>query len=119
MRILITDDSMVVRRSIQRFLTEGRVTTIDQARNGLEAVALYKQFRHGAITLDITMPEMDGIETVTEIMKIDPTARILIVSALADKATAIEAIKRGASGFICKPFSQMDLVEAFEELITD
>lgn len=119
MRVLITDDSMVVRRSIQRLLVDGRITHMDHARNGREAVDLYIQHRHQAITLDITMPEMDGIQTVDAIMKIDPTARILIISALADKATAIDAIKRGASGFICKPYTQHDLLEAFEELITD
>ncbi len=119
MRVLITDDSMVVRRSIQRLLTDGRIEHVDHARNGREAVELYLQHRHGAITLDITMPEMDGLQTVDAIMKIDQSARILIVSALADKSTAIDAIKRGASGFICKPFTHHDLAEAFEELITD
>jgi two-component system, chemotaxis family, chemotaxis protein CheY len=119
MKLLIVDDSSIVRRSIQRLLDAAGITEIDQARNGVEAVELFTQKRHDAITLDITMPQMDGLTCVDELVKIHPDARILIISALADKATAIHAVKRGASGFICKPFTADDLNEAFKELISE
>jgi two-component system chemotaxis response regulator CheY len=118
MRVLITDDSMVVRRAIQRLLVDGRIETMDHARNGLEAVSLFRKHQHPVVTLDITMPEMDGLQTVDALVSMNPEVKILIISALADKATAIDAIKRGASGFICKPFTQLDLLEYFNELLS-
>jgi two-component system, chemotaxis family, chemotaxis protein CheY len=118
MKLLIVDDSSIVRRSIQKLLGDAGITEIDQAKNGVEAVELFRLKQHDAVTLDITMPQMDGLVCVEELTKINPDARILIISALADKSTAIDAVKRGASGFICKPFTSEDLNEAFKELIS-
>jgi two-component system chemotaxis response regulator CheY len=119
MTLLIVDDSSVVRRAIERDLHSGDITEVDQAQDGEEAVRLYQLKRHDVITLDITMPKMDGLTCLDEILQINPNARILIISALRDRATAIDAIKRGASGFLCKPINPPELREAFELMLSD
>jgi two-component system, chemotaxis family, chemotaxis protein CheY len=119
MKLLIVDDSSVVRRAIERDLEFVTIADVDQASTGEEALRLYATKLHDVVTLDITMPGMDGLTCLDKIMEINPNARVLIVSALRDKATAVDAIKRGASGFLCKPISPEELKEAFQLLIED
>jgi len=119
MKLLIVDDSSVVRRAIERDLESGEITEVDQAATGEDAVRLYAVKLHDVVTLDITMPGMDGLTCLDKIIEINPEARVLIISALRDKATAIDAIKRGASGFLCKPINPPELKEAFKLLIED
>lgn len=119
MRLLIVDDSSVVRLAIQRDLESGDITEVDQAGDGEEAVRLYQEKLHDVITLDITMPRMDGLTCLENLLKINPEAKILIISALRDQATALIALKRGARGFLCKPMNPQELREAFELLLTD
>jgi len=119
MKLLIVDDSSVVRRAIERDLESGQITEVDQAGTGDDAVRLYGAKLHDVVTLDITMPGMDGLTCLDKIIEINPEARVLIISALRDKSTAIDAIKRGASGFLCKPINPSELKEAFELLIED
>ena len=88
------------------------------ASNGLEAVEIFRRTDPDVVTMDITMPQMDGIECVERLVAIKPDVLILIVSALADKATAVEAMGKGANGFLNKPFSDRQLNEALEELIS-
>ncbi|HPA16641.1 MAG TPA: response regulator [Verrucomicrobiae bacterium] len=119
MKLLIVDDSSVVRRAIQRHIDDGRVSEIIEARNGVEAVTMFTVHRPDLVTMDITMPEMDGIRAVEELVKLRPDVRILIVSAMADKHTAIQAVRKGAKGFLLKPFNSVELNEALEEILTD
>jgi two-component system chemotaxis response regulator CheY len=119
MKLLIVDDSIVVRRAIECDLESGEITEVDQAATGEEAVELYAAKLHDVVTLDITMPGMDGLTCLDKLMEINPDSRVLIISALRDKATAIDAIKRGASGFLCKPINPAELKEAFQLLIED
>jgi two-component system, chemotaxis family, chemotaxis protein CheY len=119
MKLLIVDDSSVVRRAIERDLESGEITEVDQAATGEDAVRLYGAKLHDVVTLDITMPGMDGLTCLDKIVEINPEARVLIISALRDKATAIDAIKRGASGFLCKPINPSELREAFQLLIEE
>jgi len=119
LKIMVVDDSSVIRDKICRVLEDEQFELVGNAKNGLEAVKQFKELKPQAMTLDITMPFMDGIETILEIMSMDEDVRILVVSALADKATLIKAIQLGASGFLCKPFSDADLSEALEELLED
>ncbi len=119
MKIMIVDDSKIIRSKITQII---RSETIDLhiiglAKNGLEAVKLCKQTMPDLATMDLTMPELDGVQTISKLMQINPDMLILVVSALSDKATAIEALKRGAHGFLGKPFSDIELTEALEELI--
>ncbi len=120
MKIMVVDDSKIIRGKITQIIRDSarmelRLTGI--AKNGLEAIDLCKKTMPDLATMDLTMPELDGVETISKLVEINPNILILVVSALADKATAIEALKRGAHGFLCKPFSDIELNEAIKELV--
>ena len=114
--LLIVDDSNLIRRQIERMTRAATIEVVGTAGNGEDAVKLFGELKPDLVTMDITMPKMDGIECVEHMVKIHPSSCILIISALADKATAIEAIKRGANGFVGKPFTQKELSMAFDKL---
>lgn len=116
-KLMIVDDSRIIRRKIARCLEEHDLEVIGRAGNGVEAVDIFKAARPDLVTMDLTMPEMDGIECVEQLVNLDPSVKILVVSALADKSTAIEALKRGANGFLCKPFTDEELSDALAELV--
>lgn len=117
LKLMIVDDSRIIRRKIARCLEEHDLEVIGRAGNGVEAVQIFQAGRPDLVTMDLTMPEMDGIECVEKLVNLDPSVKILVVSALADKATAIEALKKGANGFLCKPFTDKELSDALAELI--
>lgn len=117
LKLLIVDDSNVMRRKIERSHQCARLQVVGTAGNGKQAVELFRRTEADVVTMDITMPEMDGIECVELLVGIKPEVLILIISALADKATAIEAMKRGANGFLCKPFTDRQLTDALDELL--
>ena len=116
-RLMIVDDSNVIRRRIERAHDLPFVEFVGAARNGREAIDRHARTHPTIVTMDLTMPEMDGNECVAELVKRDPDIRILVISALADKATAIDALEKGASGFLCKPFTDRQLNEALRKLI--
>ena len=116
---MIVDDSNIIRHRIQHAYDSGQFTLVATAMSGVQAVEKVNIHRPDVITMDLTMPQMDGLECIEKIVAIDPGVRILVVSALSDKATGIEALSLGASGFLCKPFSEEDLVEALQELMED
>lgn len=118
MKLLIVDDSMVMRRTIARSFHATVFTEVRTAANGLLALAQFKTFFPDVVTLDITMPQVDGIATLEEMLKLRPETKIMIVSALADDATAIEALKKGAEQFICKPFTTEELNTALQEMLS-
>jgi len=118
-RLMIVDDSNVVRRSIERAVNIDGLEIVGVASNGVEAVELFKSSSPDLVTMDITMPEMDGVSCVKELYGINPAVHILVISALTDKATAIEALANGAQGFLSKPFNQEELNNAFLELLED
>ena len=118
MRILIVDDSQVMRRVIERSVTGGN-HEFRTASNGVEALAEFEAFDPEVVTMDLTMPEMDGLTAVDRLMSKRPDVRILVVSALGDVGTAVEAVKRGARGFLLKPFDAAALNEEIEELFRD
>lgn len=112
MRLLIVDDSNMIRTRISRVVQSGglkNVAVVGLAKNGLEAVRIAKVARPDVVTMDLTMPEMDGIECIAALLKNDPAINILVVSALSDKSTAIAALKLGARGFVSKPFTDEEL----------
>ncbi len=112
MRLLIVDDSNMIRTRISRIVGSGKlghIAIVGLARNGVEAVRIAKAAKPDVVTMDLTMPEMDGLPCIEAIMKILPQINILVVSALSDKATAIQALKLGARGFVSKPFSDDEL----------
>lgn len=117
MRLMIVDDSMIIRNRIQRAVKDHQLEVVGIAKNGVEAVELMKECQPQLVTMDLTMPEMDGTQCIEEILKLDPGLMILVVSALNDKATAIEAMKKGAHGFLCKPFTEDELTGAIAKLV--
>ncbi len=116
-RLMIVDDSNVIRRRIERVHDLLGIEFVGAARNGREALELHAKVQPTIVTMDLTMPEMDGTECVARLVERDPNIRILVISALADKLTAIDAIEKGASGFLCKPFTDRQLNDALRKLI--
>ncbi|MDE2349577.1 MAG: response regulator [Gammaproteobacteria bacterium] len=116
-KMLIVDDSNIVRRRIERSQQFDNLVVIGSAANGVEALEIFAKTDPDVVTMDLTMPMMDGIECIGRMVAKRPSVRILVISALADKATAVEAMERGANGFLNKPFTDRQLNEAIEELI--
>lgn len=115
-KILIVDDSRLVRLCILEQLDPNAIAEVHEAGDGYTALELFKRHEPDVVTMDITMPRMDGLSCVSEIVGIRPDARILVISALGDEATAIQAVELGANGYICKPFSAEELRTALAEL---
>ena len=119
LKLMIVDDSNIIRSKITRTLSQHNMEVVAAAGNGEEAVSLFAKTKPDVVTMDLTMPRMDGLECIRALRKLNSDVHILVVSALADKATAIQALKEGAQGFLCKPFSEADLTEAMDELLGD
>lgn len=119
MKLLIVDDSMIIRRMIERNLDQDLFESVETASNGAIAVEKFRASSFDVVTMDITMPELDGLSCIDELLKLKPDARILVISALADRSTAVEAVKRGAQGFLLKPFTPEDLHTALRETLED
>jgi len=118
-RLLVVDDSNVIRRRIERANELPEIEFVGAARNGVEALEMHALLHPTLVTMDLTMPAMDGGECVAQLVQRDPELRILVISALADKLTAIDALEKGATGFLCKPFSDRQLNDAMRKLIGD
>ena len=119
LKLMIVDDSNIIRSKITRTLTQHNMEVVATASNGEEAISLFAKTTPDVVTMDLTMPRMDGLECIRALRKLNSNVHILVVSALADKATAIQALKEGAQGFLCKPFSEADLTEAMDELLAE
>jgi two-component system chemotaxis response regulator CheY len=114
---MIVDDSNIMRRRIERSQNFEELELVGSAGNGVEALELFKKTDPDVVTMDLTMPRMDGIECIGKLVALKPAVRILVISALADKATAVEAMEKGANGFLNKPFTDRQLNEAIAELM--
>jgi len=114
---MVVDDSNVIRRRIERVQDLPGIEFVGSAKNGREALEMHERLHPTIVTMDLTMPEMDGGECVARLVERDPNILILVISALADKLTAIDAIEKGASGFLCKPFTDRQLNNALLKLI--
>jgi two-component system chemotaxis response regulator CheY len=116
-KLMIVDDSNIMRRRIERSQQFEELQLVGTAGNGVEALELFKKTDPDVVTMDLTMPRMDGIECIGKLVALKPAIRILVISALADKATAVEAMEKGANGFLNKPFTDRQLNEAIAELM--
>ena len=115
--ILIVDDASFMRMMIKDILTKNGFEVVGEAENGLVAVEKYKELNPELVIMDITMPEMDGIQAVKAIKSIDPSAKIIMCSAMGQQAMVIEAIQAGARDFVVKPFQQDKVIEAVKKAI--
>ena len=116
-KLLIVDDSSIMRRTIEKNLTDYDLEVIGTVSNGVEALEVVKDKMPDVITLDITMPEMDGITCLENIMKIHPEAKVIIITALSDKLTGLQALDKGARGFLYKPVNAESLQKAFDKIL--
>lgn len=116
-KLMVVDDSNIIRNKIKRSYNDDQFELVGTASSGVEAVRLFSKLMPDAVTMDLTMPGMDGIACIERITDINPAVRILVVSALSDKATGIEALEKGAQGFLLKPFTEEQLEAALNELM--
>lgn len=116
-RILIVDDAAFMRMMIKNIVSKNGYEVVGEAENGQVAVDLYKQHKPDLVTMDITMPEMNGIEGVKAIRSVDPNANIIMCSAMGQQAMVMEAIQAGAKDFIVKPFQQDRILQAMERVL--
>ena len=118
-RILIVDDAAFMRMMLRDILVVKGFEIVGEAENGIEAGSLFKRLKPDLVLMDITMPEMNGIEAVQEILKIDPDARIVMVSAMGQQAMVIQSIKAGAMDFVVKPFHTDRVIDAVNKALYD
>lgn len=116
-RILVVDDAAFMRMMLKDILTKNGYEIAGEASSGTDGVAKYNELKPDLVTLDITMPEMDGITALQEIRKNDPKAVVVMCSAMGQQAMVIESIQAGAKDFIVKPFQADRVVEAIRKVI--
>ena len=117
-RILIVDDAAFMRMMIKDILSKNGYEVVGEAENGAVAVEKYAELKPDLVTMDITMPEMDGIEALKKIKQSDPGARIVMCSAMGQQAMVVEAIQSGARDFIVKPFQADRVLEAVSKALS-
>ncbi|MBM7701876.1 response regulator [Metabacillus iocasae] len=116
-RILIVDDAAFMRMMIKDILSKNGYEVVAEAADGAQAIELYKEHKPDLVTMDITMPEMDGITALKEIKKINGDAKVIMCSAMGQQAMVIDAIQAGAKDFIVKPFQADRVLEAISKSI--
>lgn len=116
-KILIVDDAVFMRKVIKDLLTQNNYTDVLEANDGLQAIEMFTEHRPDLVIMDITMPSLDGIQTVKELRKIDGDISILMCSAMGQEALVKEALKYGAKDFIVKPFKSERMISAVERLL--
>ena len=110
-KILIVDDSRTSRKILHEIVEKAGYEVVGEAENGAEGVELYEELNPDIVTLDITMPILDGIDTLKQIREMNPDAKVIMVSAAGQKSKMVDAVKYGAVDFIAKPFNEEQLLE--------
>jgi len=116
-RVLVVDDAAFMRKMVSDALAKGGHEVVGEAGNGVEAVARFQELKPDLMTLDITMPEKDGLTALAEIVAADPSACVVMCSALGQEAKVLEAIKLGAKDFVVKPFQPDRVIEAVDKAL--
>ncbi len=114
-KILVVDDAVFMRMRCTKVLKDNNYETVE-AGNGIEAVKQYQEHKPDGVLMDITMPDMDGIETLKKLMEIDSSARIAMVTAMGQQSLVIEALKAGAKDFVVKPFNAERILAAVQKI---
>ena len=115
--VLICDDAIFMRTMIGDILTQNGHEVVGEAQNGTEAVEQYASLKPDVCTMDITMPEKDGITALKEIIELDPSAKVIMCSALGQESKVLESIKIGAKDFVVKPFQPSRVLEAVQRVL--
>lgn len=116
-RILVVDDAAFMRMMVKDILTKNGFEVVGEAADGRQAIEKYQELQPDLVTLDITMPEVDGIEALKKIRDADPNARVIMCSAMGQQAMVIDAIQAGARDFIVKPFQADRVIEAVNKAL--
>ncbi|MRH42270.1 response regulator [Aquibacillus halophilus] len=116
-KILIVDDAAFMRMMIKDILSKNGFEVVGEAQDGVQAVEKFKELSPDLVTMDITMPEMDGITALKEIKKLNADAKIIMCSAMGQQAMVIDAIQAGAKDFIVKPFQSERVIEAIQKVL--
>lgn len=116
-KILIVDDAVFMRTVLRKMLEEEGFEICAEAGNGLEAIKQAKEFQPDVVTLDITMPEMDGVTALPQILEAAPNTKVIMCSAMGQQPMVVDAIKNGAKDFIVKPFQKARVLQAIENVI--
>ncbi|MGX8794602.1 response regulator [Fusibacter sp. JL298sf-3] len=116
-KVLVVDDAMFMRKMISDILTKAGYEVVAEASNGDEAFAKYKEHQPDLVTMDITMPDVNGIEGVKKIVAAYPEAKVLMCSAMGQETMVIESVKAGAKGFLVKPFVAEKVLSEVEKLL--
>lgn len=116
-KILIVDDAAFMRMAIRTMLEKAGHEIVGEAENGMQAIDAYKKLKPDAVTMDITMPDMDGIAALKGIMQIDPKAKVVMLSAMGQESMVKEAIMNGAKTFIVKPFKEEHMVPVINKVL--
>ena len=111
-RVLVVDDAAFMRKMVSDALTKGGHEVVGEGANGEEAVTRYQELQPDLTTLDITMPEKDGLAALKEIVALDPAAKVIMCSALGQESKVLEAVKSGAKDFVVKPFQPDRILDA-------
>ena len=111
-RVLVVDDAAFMRKMVSDALTKGGHEVVGEAGNGVEAIARFQELKPEVMTLDITMPEKDGLSALKDIMELEPSARVIMCSALGQESKVLESIKIGAKDFVVKPFQAERVLSA-------
>jgi len=117
-KILVVDDAAFMRLRAVKLLSEAG-HTVFEAENGRTAIAVYRAEQPDAVLMDITLPEMDGLEALSEIRRVDPGARVAMLTAMGQQSIVMDAIKRGARDFVVKPFAPDRVLSAVSKLLTE
>ncbi len=115
-KILIVDDAAFMRLSLKTMLERNGFEVLGEAENGRKAIEMYKMLKPEIVTMDITMPDMDGVEALAEIMKFDPKANVIMLSAMGQEEKIRDAVILGAKNFIVKPFKEEFLIKTLSKL---
>lgn len=116
-RVLVVDDAFFMRMMLSEILAKDGFEVVGEAATGYEALQKYQELRPDIVTMDIVMPDMDGIEATRKIIEIDPLAKIIMCSAMGQQPLVIEALEAGALDFIIKPFQPQKVIEAVRKAL--
>ncbi len=117
-KVLVVDDAQFMRLTLTNILKNAGYEVVGEASDGQMAIDMYKQLKPDLVTMDITMPNMNGIDATREIIKYDPNAKILMCSAVGQQKIVVEAIQIGAKDFIVKPFDESRVIETINRLLS-
>ena len=115
-KVLIVDDAVFMRIALKTMLEKNGFQVVGEAENGSVAVRKYKELKPDIVTMDITMPEMDGVQALKEIRSLDPNSKVVMISALGQESYVREAVMLGAKGFVVKPYKEDYVVQTLNKL---